>query len=180
MLAKACLIMLLLFPVPAMAADAWICQLSGQSGIWQIDGGDLVAPASAGGARIPVLRNSTNSLAALSEELGGPRYELVVIDRRRMSIKRVTVGSDPGSEVRESGRCTIPDTRTAAVAQAAVGAVRPRIRELVRQAKSLADRGYTTSANLKLTEAAGFDRISPDEVQLISQMRQYVAAKPRR
>jgi hypothetical protein len=66
------------------------------------------------------------------------------------------------------------------VARNAMGEVRRRIRDLVQQAESLANRGYTMAANLKLTEAQGFERLTADESQLIGQMRQYVATKPRR
>ena len=173
---------LLLFAArPAFAAEAWNCQFPGHGGIWQVDGGDLVAPVSSGSTRFPIVRNSPDALVALTEEFSGRRFELVVLDRTRLTIKLVLMNLETNSEQREAGTCAIPDARVAAAARsAAVGDVRKRVRELVRQAESLANRGYTTSANLKLTEAQGSERLTPDESRLISDMRTYVATKPRR
>jgi len=173
--------MLLTLPAaPAWAAEVWACQFPGHGGVWQVDGSDLVAPPSSGSTRFPIVRNTQDALVALTEEFSDRRFELVVVDRRRMTIKILLLGLDAGSEQRETGTCALPDTRAAQAARTAIGDVRNRVRELVRQARSLADRGYTTSANLKLTEAQGSDRLTPDEAQLIAQARQYIAAKPRR
>jgi hypothetical protein len=173
--------LLLLLPVsPASAAEAWDCQFPGHGGVWQVDGSDLVAPPSSGSTRFPIVRNSSNALVALTEEFSGRRFEMVVVDRRKLTIKILLLGLDADSEQRETGRCVVPDMRAAQTARAAMGDVRGRVRDLVRQARSLADRGYTTSANLKLTEAQGTDRLTSDESQLIAQTRQYVATKPRR
>jgi len=139
-----------------------------------------VAPASSGSTRFPVVRNTPDALVALTEEFSGRRFELVVLDRRKLSIKILLINLEANSEQREAGTCALPDARTAAVARNAMGEVRRRIRDLVQQAESLANRGYTTAANLKLTEAQGFERLTADESQLIGQMRQYVATKPRR
>jgi len=173
-------ILLLLAVSPALGAEAWNCQFSGHGGVWQLDGSDLVAPASSGSTRFPVVRNTPDALVALTEEFSGRRFELVVLDRRKLSIKILLINLEANSEQREAGTCALPDARTAAVARNAMGEVRRRIRDLVQQAESLANRGYTTAANLKLTEAQGFERLTADESQLIGQMRHYVAAKPRR
>lgn len=165
---------------PACAAEAWTCQFPGHSGVWQVDGSDLVAPSSSGSTRFPIVRDSPDALVALAEEFSGRRFEMVVIDRRKLTIKILLLGLDADSDEREIGRCAMPDVHAAQSARAAMGEVRGRVRELMRQARSLADRGYTTSANLKLTEAQGFERLTSDESQLIAQTRQYVAAKPRR
>ena len=174
---------LLLFLLPmreASAAEAWDCRFPGHAGIWQVDGGELVAPVSSGSTRFPIMRSTSDALVALSEEFNGRHFEMVIVDRRRLSIKILLLGLDANSEQREEGTCSVPESRAVAAAQGAMGNVRHRIRDLVGQARSLADRGYTSSAGLKLSEAAGFDRITADEAQLIAQARQYVAAKPRR
>lgn len=173
--------LLLALPAQAVAAaEAWDCQFPGHAGVWQVDGDELVAPASSGSTRFPIVRNTPDAVVALTEEFAGRRFELVVVDRRKLTIKLLLLGLDANSEQREVGSCSLPDTRSAAAARTAIGDVRHHIRDLVKQAQGLADRGYTTAANLKLTEAQGSDRLTPDESQLISQMRQYVAAKPRR
>lgn len=174
---------LLLFLLPmreASAAEAWDCRFPSHAGIWQVDGGELVAPVSSGSTRFPIIRSTSDALVALSEEFNGRHFEMVIVDRRRLSIKILLLGLDANSEQREEGTCSVPESRAVAAAQGAMGNVRHRIRDLVGQARSLADRGYTSSAGLKLTEAAGLDRITADEAQLIAQARQYVAAKPRR
>ncbi len=173
----------LLFLLPAgqaLAVEAWDCRFPGHGGIWQVDGGELVAPVSSGSTRFPIVRNTADALVALTEEFGSRRFEMVVVDRRRLSMKILLLGLDAGSEQHEDGACSLPESRAVMAAQSALGNVRHRLRDLVQQARSLADRGYTTSANLKLTEAASFDHVTPDEAQLIAQTRQYVAAKPRR
>ena len=175
------LVPFLLLPVAkAFAAEAWDCRFPGHAGIWQVDGGELVAPPSSGATRFPIVRNTSDALVALTEEFAGRRFEMVIVDRRRLSIRILLLGLDAGNEQREDGVCSQPESRAVAAAQSAAGHVRHRIRELVGQARSLADRGYTTSAMLKLTEAAGFDRVTSDEAQLIAQTRDYVTAKPRR
>ena len=173
-------VLLLLSAPQALAAEAWDCQFPGHAGVWQVDGSDLVAPASSGSTRFPIVRNTPDALVALTEEFSGRRFEMVVLDRRMRTIKILLLGLDANSEQRETGTCSSPDARAAAAARTAIGEVRHRVRELVQQAQSLADRGYTTAANLKLTEAQGLEHLTQDEAQLIGQTRQYVAAKPRR
>jgi hypothetical protein len=164
----------------AFAADAWDCRFPGHAGIWQVDGGELVAPASSGATRFPIVRNTSNAVVALAEELSDGRFEMVMVDRRSLSIKILLLGLDANNEQHEEGICSLPGVRAIAAAQANMGNIRHLIRDLVRQARSLADRGYTASAALKLTEAAGLEHITPDETQLITQTRQYVTAKQRR
>ena len=67
-----------------------------------------------------------------------------------------------------------------AAARAAEATVRPRIRDLVDQARSLAVRGFTSAAGLELRDAGAFDRMTDEETQLVNQARLYVAALPRR
>jgi hypothetical protein len=174
------LLLLLLTAAPALGAEAWKCQFPGHGGVWQLDGGDLVAPASSGSTRFPVVRNTPDALVALTEEFSGRRYELVALDRRQLSIKIILINLETNSDQREAGTCTLPDARVAAQARSAIGDVRRRVRDLVEQAESLANRGYTTAALAKLTEAQNSERLTPDESQLVAKMRQYVAAKPRR
>lgn len=174
------LLLLPLMAAPAMGAEAWNCQFPGHGGVWQLDGGDLVAPPSSGSTRFPVVRNTPDALVALTEEFSGRRFELVTLDRRRLSIKILLINLETSSEQREAGSCTLPDARVAAQARSAMGDVRRRVRDLVEQAESLANRGFTTAAVAKLTEAQGSERLTPDESQLIAGMRQYVSAKPRR
>jgi hypothetical protein len=165
--------------MPAMA-EAWNCQFPGHGGLWRIDGSDLVAPAASGATRFAIVRNTSDSLVALSDEFAGRRFELVTLDRRKLGIRISILGMDGNAEQHESGTCAMPDARAAAAAQAVSASVRPRIRALVKQAQNLSDQGFTTAANLKLTEAAGFEHVTPEESQLIGQMRQAVAARPRR
>jgi hypothetical protein len=179
-LTRLAFIFLLFAAPPASGAEAWNCQFPGHGGVWQIDGSDLVAPPSSGSTRFPVVRNTPDALVALTEEFSGRRFEMVVLDRRKLLIRILLVNLEANGEQREAGSCTMPDARAAAEARSAVGDVRRRIRDLVQQAESLANRGYTSAADLKLTEAQGFERLTADESQLIGQMRQYVAAKPRR
>jgi len=177
---KSAFVFLLLAGSPAWGAEAWNCQFPGHGGVWQLDGSDLVAPASSGSTRFPVVRNTPDAVVALTEEFAGRRFELVVLDRRKLSIKVLLLDLETNSEQREAGNCALPDARAAQVARNAMGDVRRRVRDLVQQAESLANRGYTTAANLKLTEAQGSERLTDDESQLIGRMRQYVATKPRR
>jgi hypothetical protein len=72
------------------------------------------------------------------------------------------------------------EARVAAAARAAEASVRPRIRDLVDQARSLASRGFTTAAGLKLRDAGAFARMTDEETQLVNQARLYVASLPRR
>ena len=175
------LALFLLLPAgKVFAVEAWDCRFPGHVGIWQVDGGELVAPVSSGSTRFPIVRNTSDALVALTEEFSDRRFEMVVVDRRRLSIKILLLGLDANNEQREEGVCSLPESHAVAAAQSALGDIRRRIRDLVQQARSLADRGYTTSAALKLTEAAGFEHVTSDEAQLIAQTRQYVMAKPRR
>jgi hypothetical protein len=97
-----------------------------------------------------------------------------------LTVKTVVLDLLTDTERRETGSCVLPTAQVAAAARAAVATVRPRIRDLVGQARSLADRGFTTSAALKVAEAQKFARMSEEETQLVTQARLYVASKPRR
>lgn len=173
-------LLFLLAVQPAWAAEAWNCQVTGHGGIWQVDGGDLVAPASSGSTRFSIVRNTSDALVALTKEATGRRVELIVIDRGRLMIRILSMSLDSDNEQRQAGTCSVPDARAASAARTAAGDVRRRLRDLVQQAESLASRGYTTAADLKLLEAQGFQRLTADESQLIGRARQYVASKPRR
>jgi hypothetical protein len=130
---------------PAMAAEAWNCRVAGYSGVWQIDGDDLVLP---GARRLEIIRDSATTLIATSGDASGD-FEIAVLDRRRLTVKTIVLDVLADTERRETGSCVLPSARVAAEARAAVTTVRPRIRDLVGQAKSLADRGFTTAAGLK-------------------------------
>src|SRR3569833_1951000 len=113
-------LLLLLLPVQtAVAAEAWNCQFPGHGGVWQVDGSDLVAPPASGATRFPIVRNTPDALVALTEEFSGRRFEMVVVDRRKLTIKILLLGLDADSEQREVARCTVPDMRAAQTARAA-------------------------------------------------------------
>jgi hypothetical protein len=155
----------------AASAESWNCQLSGRAGLWQTDGADLVGPL--GALRYPIVRDVPDFLVGLSEPAGG-RMEMVVLNRRSFVIQTVSMGLNGEAGARDTGRCTRADTA------AAIVEVRPLIRSLARQAQNLASQGYTTAANLKLVEAEGEHRLTPEENRLIAQVRAYIATKPRR
>lgn len=160
-------------------ADVWNCQLLGHAGIWQTDGGELVLPSSTGPRRLTIASDTIDAIVAVNGV--GRHVEIAVIDRRRLQARYQTVELDGLPDQREVGACALPTGRVAAQARTTVSAnVRPRVRKLVAEARNLADQGYTTAANLKLTEAQGADRITPEEMALIGDMRGYVASKPRR
>ncbi len=168
---------LLALAAPA-SADVWSCQLPSHAGIWQTDGNELVVPSPAGARRLTIASDTIDSIVAVNGV--GRHIEIAVIDRRRLQARYQTVELDGQPEQREAGACAPPDRRVAVQARAAVANVRPRVRKLVSEARNLADQGFTTAANLKLTEAQGFERITPEETALIGDMRGYVAARPRR
>ena len=114
----------------AASAEAWNCQLSNHSGLWQADGADLVGPL--GGLRYPIVRDTSDMLVGLSEP-AGRRMEMVVLNRRSLSIQTVSVGLDGDAGARDAGHCDRADTTSAV----AVSQVRPLIRSLARQAQNL-------------------------------------------
>ena len=149
------------------------------AGLWQTNGGDLVVPSPAGPRRLTIASDSVDSIVAVNDV--GRHVEIAVIDRRRLQARYQTIELDGLPDQRETGACALPTARVAAQARSVASAnVRPRVRKLVAEARSLADQGFTTAANLKLTEAQGFDRVTPEENALIGEMRGYVASKPRR
>ncbi len=169
-------LLICLFSNPVSAAEIWNCRIAAYSGVWQVDGDDLVLP---GAKRLEIIRNSATTLIATSGSAGGD-FEVAVLDRRRLTVKTVVLDLTTDTERRETGSCTLPSARVVAEARAAVSSVRPRIRDLVGQARSLADRGFTGAAGLKVAEAQKFDRMTDEEMQLVAQARLYLASKPRR
>ena len=165
------------FAAPAYA-DVWNCSVGTHAGIWQTDGNELVLPSPLGPRRLAIASDTIDSIVAVNGV--GRHVEMAVIDRRRLQARYQTVELDGLPEQHEAGACALPTARVAAQAHAAVANVRPRVRKLVAEARNLADQGFTTAANLKLTEAQGFERVTPEEMQLIGDMRAYVGSKPRR
>ena len=169
---------LIVVAAPAYA-DVWNCSVGAHAGIWQTDGAELVVPSPAGPRRLTIASDTIDSIVAVNGV--GRHVEIAVIDRRRLQARYQTVELDGLPEQREVGACALPTARVAAQARTTVSAnVRPRVRKLVAEARNLADQGFTTAANLKLTEAQGFERITPEESALIGDMRAYVGNKPRR
>lgn len=159
-------------------SDVWNCQLPNHAGLWLTDGGDLVVPSLTGAHRLAIASDTLDSVVALSSM--GRHVEIAVIDRRRLQARYQTIELDGVPEQREAGLCALPDRRVAAQAHAAAANVRARVRKQVAEAHNLADQGFSTAANLKLTEAESMERVTPEELALIREMRAYVAAKPRR
>lgn len=168
---------LALFPLStsAFAAEVFNCRIGARAGIWQVDDDTLIAPG--GAMRYRVIRNEAGALLAAHDQNG---FELVILDRRRLSIKTISFDLTNDAERRETGSCALAEARVAAAARAVEASVRPRIRDLVDQARSLAARGFTSAAGLKLRDAGAFARMTDEETQLVNQARLYVAALPRR
>ena len=168
---------LALFPLStsAFAVEAFNCRIGMRAGIWQIDGDVLIKPG--GAMRYRVIRNEAGAVLATNAQAG---FELVILDRRRLSIKTVGFDLANDAERRETGSCAVAEARVAAAARAVEASVRPRIRDLVDQARSLAARGFTSAAGLKLRDAGAFPRMTDEETQLVNQARLYVASLPRR
>jgi hypothetical protein len=166
---------LLPFGMPASAAEVFNCRIGTRAGVWQIDDDVVIAPG--GAMRYRVIRNEAGAVLASHSASG---FELVILDRRRLSIRTVSFDLAHDTERRETGSCALAEPRVAAAARAAEASVRPRIRDLVDQARSLASRGFTTAAGLKLRDAGAFPRMTDEETQLVNQARLYVASLPRR
>ena len=163
---------LMQFTTPVLAAEVFNCRIGTRAGVWQVDGDQLIAP----GARYRIIRNEAGALLATNTLSG---LEVVILDRRRLSIKTVSFDLANDAERRESGSCAIAEPRVAAAARAAEANVRPRIRDLVDQARNLASRGFTSAAGLKLRDAGAFARMTDEETELVNQARLYVASLPR-
>ena len=159
----------------AFAVEVFNCRIGARAGVWQIDGNTIIAPG--GAMRYRVIRSEAGALLATHDQ---PGFELVILDRRRLSIKPISFDRANDAERRETGSCVPAEAKAAAAARAAEATVRPRIRDLVDQARSLAARGFTSAAGLKLRDAGAFDRMTDEETQLVNQARLYVAALPRR
>ena len=163
---------LLHFATPVRAAEVFNCRIGARAGVWQVDGEQLIAP----GVRYRIIRNEAGALLATNTLSG---LEVVILDRRRLSIKTVSFDLANDAERRENGSCAIAEPRVAAAARAAEAHVRPRIRDLVDQARSLASRGFTSAAGLKLRDAAAFARMTDEETDLVNKAGLYVASLPR-
>lgn len=166
---------LLPLSTPAPAAEVFNCRIGARTGAWQVDGNVIIAPD--GATRYRVIRNEAGAMLAADDRSG---FELVILDRRRLSIKTVSFDLAHDAERRETGSCAIAEARVAAAARAVEASVRPRIRDLVDQARSLAARGFTSAAGLKLRDAGAFARMTDEETQLVNQARLYVASLTRR
>lgn len=159
--------------LPASAAEVFNCRIGTRSGVWQVDDDTVIAP----GGRYRIVRNEAGALLATSMQAG---FELVILDRRRLSIKIVGFDLANDAERRETGSCAIAAPRIAAAARAVEASVRPRIRDLTEQARGLASRGFTTAAGVKLRDAGAFPRMTDEETSLVNQARLYVASQVRK
>jgi hypothetical protein len=159
------------------SAESWNCQLSNHSGPWQTDGADILGPLM----RYAIVRDTPDALVGLSDPIGG-RMDMVVLNRRSLVMQTLSVGLDGDVGPRDTGRCARAETVRGETArgETSTSPVRPVIRSLARQAQNLATQGFTTAANLKLVEAEGERRLTPEENRLIAQVRAYIATKPRR
>jgi hypothetical protein len=162
------------------AADAWNCQFNGHGGIWQVSGNDLVAPATSGSTHFAIVRQSDDAIIAVSNEFQGRHFETVALDRRRLAIRIFLFDLDGSPDQQQTGQCTRLDSGAPVAARSVDDNIRTSIRKLVRQAQNLANQGFITAANVKLDEAQDTERITPQEAELISQTKAYVASKPRR
>lgn len=168
---------LAVFPLsmPAFAAEVFNCRIGARAGVWQVDDDALIAPG--GVMRYRIVRNEAGALLATSAQTG---FEVVILDRRRLSIKTVSFDLAGDAERRETGSCAIAAPRVAAAARAVEASVRSRIRDLTEQARGLASRGFTTAAGLKLRDAGAFPRMTDEETSLVNQARLYVASQVRK
>ena len=191
---------LVLAATPAFAAPAleqWNCRLASGPQHWGVEGGLLVtdmpglAPAM---TRLPIVKNTSDVVMAVSDEYAGRRFEIVVIDKRKLSIRIVTLGVESGAQAGDSGACVSGFARTPApYAAPAAGArpvparpaappaggstVRPLIQALLRQAENLTAQGFYDAALRKVRETGEFTRHTPEEDALIAQTRAYVMQK---
>jgi hypothetical protein len=162
------------FATPVSAAEVFNCRIGTRAGVWQVDDDQLIAPG--GAMRYRIIRDEAGALLATSTQSG---FEVAILDRRRLSIKTVSFDLAADAERRESGSCAIAEPRVAAAARAAEAHVRPRIRDLVDQARSLASRGFTSAAGSKLRDAGAFARMTDQETDLVNKARLHVASLPR-
>jgi hypothetical protein len=173
-------VLLSCFAGTSATADAWNCQFNGHGGIWQVIGNDLVAPATSGSTHFPIAQQSDDAIIALSNEFQGRHFETVALDRRRMAIRIFLFDLDGSPDQQQTGQCTRLDGNAAMSARSVDDNIRSSIRKLVREAQNLANQGFVTAANVKLDEARDSERITPQEAELIGQMKAYVASKLRR
>lgn len=178
----------------APALEAWNCRTASGPQRWEVQGSELVTdmtglpPAM---TRLPIVRNSDDTVMAVSEEYAGRRYEVVLIDKRKPALKVITLGVET-APLSDSGTCIsgfarpaarMPEPvaalpgRPVAAPPAMVATVRPQVRSLLKQAENLAGQGYYRPAMVKVRETDAIDRKTPDELGLIAQMRHYIVAK---
>jgi hypothetical protein len=159
------------------AADAWNCQFNTRGGIWHVSGNDLVAPATSGSTHFAIAQQSDDAIIAVSNEFQGRHFETVALDRRRLTIRIFLFDLDGSRDQQQTGQCTRLDANAAVAARSVDDNIRTSIRKLVREAQNLASQGFITAANVKLDEARDTERITPQEAELISQTKAYVASR---
>lgn len=192
---------LVLAPAAAEAApalEAWNCRTASGAQRWEVQGGELVTDMAGlppTMTRLPIVKNSDDTVMAVSDEYAGRRYEVVLIDKRKPALKVITLGVET-APLSDGGACVSGFARPAARVPAPVAApvaalpgrpvtapppmvatVRPQVRSLLKQAENLAAQGYYRPAMVKVRETDAIDRKTPDELGLITQMRQYIVAK---
>jgi hypothetical protein len=188
---------MLLAAVPAFAAPAleqWNCRLSSGPQHWGIEGGLLVtdmaglAPAM---TRLPIVKNTEDMVMAVSDEYAGRRFEIVLIDKLKLSIRIVTLGAESGLQAADSGACVSGFARTPAPyvppapgarrppppPSAAATTVRRGIQSLLQQAENLTAQGFYDAALRKVRETDRYERPTPEERALIAQTRDWVMQK---
>lgn len=191
---------LVLAAAPAFAAPAlerWNCRLSSGAQNWAVDGEMLVTDMAGlpiAMTRLPIVKNSDDVVMAVSDEYAGRRFEIVLIDKLKMTIRITTLAVESGAQGSDSGVCVsgfsrgAPPPHMPPVAGAArraappppaptFAAVRPRIRQLLQQAENLTAQGFYDAALRKVRETDEIDRHSPEENALIAQTRAYVMQK---
>jgi hypothetical protein len=194
---------LLVMVTPALAAPAleqWNCRLSSGSQHWGIEGDLLVTdmlglpPAM---TRLPVVKNTGDVVMAVSDEYAGRRFEIVLIDKLKMTIRIVTLGAESGALGADTGTCVsgfargpvpyyVPPVAGARLAPARSRpsapsprgtTVRPLIQSLLQQAQNLTAQGFYDAALRKIRETGESPRHTPEEDALIAQTRAYVMQK---
>lgn len=195
---------LVLAATPALAAPAleqWNCRLSSGAQHWGVEAGQLVTdmpglPITM--TRLPVVKNTDDAVMAVSDEYAGRRFQIVLIDKLKMTIHITTLGAESGAQASDNGTCVSGFARTPAplpYVPPAPGAaprpgpvqpvpyglqtstVRPGIQNLLKQADNLTAQGFYNAALTKVRETGDFTRQTPEEQALIAQTRAYVMQK---
>ena len=196
---------LVLAATPALAAPAleqWNCRLSSGVQHWGVEAGQLVTDMAGlpmTMTRLPVVKNTDDAVMAVSDEYPGRRFEIVLIDKLKMTIHITTLGAETGAQASDAGTCVSGFARTplpyVAPVAGAVAArpghvpaqsvpyplqtstVRPGIQNLLKQADNLTAQGFYNAALTKIRETGEFTRPTPEEKALIEQTRAYVMQK---